>query len=70
VQDLLIIGGLSICGALILYLVGRQRFRFTGYMCDEEGHLDSSANGFLIKMCVVLGIAPIIVEALIKVGIL
>jgi hypothetical protein len=39
-------------------------------MCDEEGHLGSSANGFLIKMCVVLGIAPIIVEALIKIGVL
>jgi hypothetical protein len=67
-QDLLIIGGISICGGVIGYLFSLQWCKATGYMRDEEGHLDPSANSFLIKMWLVLGLAPIVVEALIKVG--
>jgi hypothetical protein len=67
---MLIVGGLSICGAVVGYFLSLQWCRTTGYMCDEEGRLDSSANSFLIKMFSVLGLAPIVVEALIKVGFL
>jgi len=47
-QDLLIIGGISICGGVIGYLFSLQWCKATGYMRDEEGHLDPSANSFLI----------------------
>jgi hypothetical protein len=67
---MLIIGALSICGAVIGYFISLQWCRTTGYMRDEEGHLDPSAKSFLIKMWLILGVAPIVVEALIKVGFL